>query len=138
MQHDLNSIHNWLSSHFLKLNTTKSKKNMIFLLKPQSFFDCPPLNISDSPLECVYSYKYLGQIMNCTLSWTSHIQITAKKAKRLLGLIFHNLLFSFFFIHTYGTVQNNCLASTKIWLRNLGPSIPFYFLHFKRCSILRS
>ena len=93
MQNDLNSIHNWLSSHLLRLNTTKSKY-MIFSLKPQPSFDClPPLNISDSPLERVYSYKYLDLIMNCTLSWTSHIQTTAKKAKRLLGLIFRNFYF---------------------------------------------
>ena len=68
---------------------------MIFSLKPQSSFDClPPLIISYSPLESVYSYyKYLGLIMNRALSWDIIYSTTAKKAKCLLGLIFRNFYF---------------------------------------------
>ena len=47
-------------------------KYMFFSLKHQSYFDSiPPLLLSKIPFDRVYSFKYLGLILSCNLSWSS-------------------------------------------------------------------
>ena len=63
---------------------------MFFCLKPQHVFNTlPALTLSASALEWVYSYKYLGLILTCTLSWTSHIS-AIKKIPKIFGLIYQH------------------------------------------------
>ena len=86
----LNDINNWLTSNLLTVNSSKSKY-MFFSLKPQHSFDLfPSLYISNCLLERVYSYKYLGLILTCSLSWSSHISSIKKRSKKILGLIYRH------------------------------------------------
>ena len=62
---------------------------MIVTRKPQSFASSlPSLLLNNHPLEAVTSYKYLGVILTANLSWSSHIQATCSKTRRLLGMIY--------------------------------------------------
>ena len=90
LQSDLDTISSWLSSHFLHLNSSKSKY-IFFSHKPASHFDSfPPLSISQSPIEHVSSYRYLSILFTSSLSWSPHIQATCRKARKILGLIFRH------------------------------------------------
>ena len=63
---------------------------MFFSLKHQSYFDSIPLALllSNIPFDRVYSFKYLGLILSCNLSWSSHINDVVKRAKRIVGLLY--------------------------------------------------
>ena len=87
---ELSSIHSWLSSKFLQINVSKSKF-MIFSHRPQfSFNHLPQVKISDSILERVSTFKYLGIIFKPNLSWSDHILYARLRAKRTLGLIYRH------------------------------------------------
>ena len=89
LQSDLDVITSWFSSNRLSVNPSKSKY-MFFSLKHQSYFDSiPPLLLSKIPFDRVYSFKYLGLILSCNLSWSSHISGVVKRAKRIVGLLYH-------------------------------------------------
>ena len=62
---------------------------MIVTRKPQSFVcSLPPLYVNNLPLELVTSYKYLGVILTCNLSWSPHIQAICSKARKVIGFIY--------------------------------------------------
>lgn len=64
---------------------------MIFSFKSQSNFDhLPPLLLNLTPLKRVCSFRYLGLHFSPTMSWSHHITLVIKKAKRLLGFIYHH------------------------------------------------
>ena len=64
---------------------------MIFSLSRHSVFDSLPLlYLNQSPIDRVFSYKYLGLIFTPTLSWSKHISFIIKKARKVLGLIYRN------------------------------------------------
>ena len=64
---------------------------MIFSFKPQSDFDhLPPLLLNLTPLKRVCSFQYLGLHFSPTMSWSHHITLVIKKAKRLLGFIYRH------------------------------------------------
>ena len=55
----------------VSVNPSKSKY-MFFSLKHQSYFDSiPPSLLSKILFDRVYSFKYLGLILSCNLSWSS-------------------------------------------------------------------
>ena len=65
---ELDSISSWLSSHFLQINSSKSKY-IFFSHKSFSYFDSfSKLTISQSPIEHVSSFRYLGIILSSSLS----------------------------------------------------------------------
>ena len=87
LQADLDSINNWIKLHLLTLNTSKSKY-LIFSLKPQSSFDhLPPLLISGSTLERVFSYRTDSKLYSLL---DKPYQIYHQKSKHLIGLIYCN------------------------------------------------
>ena len=79
-----------LSSRFLIINNAKKSKYMIVTRKPQSFV-CwlPPLYVKNLHLELVTSYKYLGAILTCKLSWSPHIQAICSKVRKVIGFVYH-------------------------------------------------
>ena len=88
IQSDLNSITSWLSLNLLSVNPAKSKY-MIFALKSQQCFDyLPPLQLNNLSIARVFTFRYLGILLSCNMTWASHISSISKKAKRLLGLIY--------------------------------------------------
>ena len=74
-----------LSLTHLSLNTFS------FFFKTQPFFDtfCTP-HISNTPLERVLSYNYLGVTISYNLSWSSHVHNLCKKACKLIGFLYRN------------------------------------------------
>ena len=62
---------------------------MIFALKSQQCFDhLPPLQLNNLSIDRVFTFRYLGILLCCNMSWASHISSISKKAKHLLGLIY--------------------------------------------------
>ena len=89
-QFDLDSISYWLSSHFLQTNSSKSKY-ILFSHKCFSYFDSfPKLKISQSPIERVSSFRYLGIILSSSLSWSPHISFICNISRKILGLLFRH------------------------------------------------
>ena len=106
INHDLDTISSWLSSKSLFINLKKTKY-MFFSLRPQTYFNSlPPIVISDTIIDRVFSFKYLGLIFTPNLSWSSHIQSTKKKAQKIIGLIYRQ-----FYTH--------CSSSTLLTLYKL-------------------
>ena len=88
VQSDLDLITSWFYSNRLSVNPSKSKYMFFSLKHQQSFDSLPSLLLSNIPFERVYSFKYLGLILSCNLSWSKHITCIIKRAKRLIGLIY--------------------------------------------------
>ena len=62
---------------------------MFFSYKHSHFIDsCPSLLISNSPLERVESFQYLGVLLTLNLSWSPNILKIRKKARKVLGIIY--------------------------------------------------
>ena len=75
--------------------------------------------MSTVPFARVYSFKYLGLILSCNLSWSSHINSVIKRAKRLVGLIyrqFYSLSSSQTLLSLYTTIVCPILEyGSAIW-----------------------
>ena len=88
VQSDLNSIVSTIASIHLTINPAKSKY-MIFSLLPH-ILNSPTPDILNSSLERVNNFRYLGLLFSPKLSWSDHIQVCTKKARRLIGLIYRH------------------------------------------------
>ena len=95
VQLDINCISSWISSHYLTVNTSKTKYTFISF-KPSSFFcSFPSLYLNDSPIDQVTSFKYLGVLISSNLSWSPHILSICRKSRKLIGI-----LYRLFYRHT--------------------------------------
>ena len=90
IQNDLNTISEWISSHFLSINTNKSKCMIITRKSSQFVFSLPPVTLNSTPIELVSSFKYLGVIISSNLFWSLHIQSVSSKVRKLTGMIYRN------------------------------------------------
>ena len=116
VQKDIDLMSSCLSSKLLTINAKKSKY-MIVTRKHQSFVSSLPLlNVNNLPLELVTSYKYLGVILTCNLSWSQHIQAICSKARKVIGFI-------------YRTFYNHCPFQTLVKLY-----VSFVLPHLTYCS----
>ena len=61
---------------------------------PSSFTTLPSLFLDESPLVLLSSFKYLGVNLTSNLSWSTHINETCSKAKKLLGQIYHQFYYN--------------------------------------------
>ena len=61
---------------------------MIITRKRSSFDSFPPLFFNNISLEHVFTFKYLGALISCDLSWSPNIQAICSKARKLTALIF--------------------------------------------------
>ena len=139
-QSDLDSISSWLSSHFLRISSSKSKY-ILFSHKSFSLFDSfPKLTISKSPIEHVSSFRYLGIILSSSLSWSPLISFVCNKSRKILGLLFRHfsphsspstlIRFYISFVPLSAQFWNTAVSSgTLLLLPFLIPSILFNFSH---------
>ena len=90
IQSNIDSVSSWISSRSLTINSSKTKYMFLSLRSSSCFASLPSLCLNGSPLERVYSYKYLGVIISSNLSWSSHIQSVCCKSRKLIGLLFRH------------------------------------------------
>ena len=90
IQSNINSISSWISSHFLTINSSKTKYMIVSLKSQSSFSSFPSLCLNGSPLERVPSFKYLGVHISCNLSWQLHVKTICGKARKLIGILFRH------------------------------------------------
>jgi hypothetical protein len=86
LQNDINQIYNWSAKNYLSFNSSKCKQ-MVISRKHTSLID-QPLQLGNSILERVYTYKYLGVTVTSDLSWSEHVHTKCSKAKKLVGLLY--------------------------------------------------
>ena len=65
------------------------------------------LVLGDLPLQKVDAFDYLGVLLSQDMSWSSHVQATCSKAKKVLGLLYRKF---------YGCSNTNTLIQLYISL----------------------
>ena len=76
----------WLQRNGLKINAGKTK-SMLIHSRRKIVDGNLTLNVDDRSVECVQSFKFLGVIINDTLTWVDHISMVCKKVSRSLNLL---------------------------------------------------
>ena len=74
----LNTFVNWCESNFLELNVDKTKEMIIDFRKNKE--DPEPVILKGKTVERVHSYKYLGTVIDDTLSWSKNTSSILSKA----------------------------------------------------------
>ena len=80
MQQCLNEFNGWFSSRGLKISASKS--TCLIINKPHRQPLPPPLTLGTEIVPYVKEVKYLGIVIDSTLSWKPHIRTRIAKAKR--------------------------------------------------------
>ena len=114
LQQDINTISDWVSTHHLTLNISKTK----YMIISRSHAITSALRCNDTPLERVREhtvngdlmegkitslflnndsleevtqFKYLGVTITDNLSWSKQVSSVVSKERRILGMIYHKL-----------------------------------------------
>ena len=98
LQIDIDHMRVWVSNNHLALNSDKCKVMMIS--RKRNPVPPPQFILQDTPLKQVEDYRYLGVLLTSDLSWSSHINSTCSKARKLIGLLYRRF---------YGNVDNQSL-----------------------------
>ena len=90
------------------------------------------------PFDRVYSFKFLGLILSCNLSWSSHINSVVKRAKRIIGLLYRQ----FYPLSSSKTLLSLALHHhsppyPRVRVCHLGPSFSLSLILHWICSVLR-
>lgn len=119
MKEDLNLLLVYFNTNLLSLNLTKTK--LMLFHSPRKKVVCDNVVMVESiVIERVDSFKYLGIILDETLSWKSHISHVEKKVasmcgimRRISGFVTRKALLSYYYAYIHS--QLNYLVS--IWGR---------------------
>ena len=87
LQKDLDTLGGWCTSNMLSVNTKKSK---VMLFGTQRYIKSnqkPDLKLSNSKLEYVNHYKYLGVDLDETLNFKKHVQNVCKLASHKIDIL---------------------------------------------------
>ena len=84
---DLENLISWFHSNFLILNVNKTKIMLIGTYQRFSAADGFSIRADNTDLDRVYAFKYLGVLMDQTLSWKDHIDSLGKKISSRLGML---------------------------------------------------
>ena len=76
----------WLIRNGLKLNTSKTK-NMLIHSSKKKVTSTLQLGVDGRDVEHVRCFKFLGVLVNNTLTWSDHINMVCSKVSRSLNLI---------------------------------------------------
>lgn len=87
INNELSNVHTWLCANRLSLNIDKS--NYVLFHPPQKNIQRLSLNlkINDKHLKREFCIKYLGVMIDSTLSWKKHVDCVAKKIRRSVGIL---------------------------------------------------
>ena len=123
MNEELKHITKWFNANKLSLNTGKTKYT--FFHKSKKRYDIPLrlplLKINGYVIERQSSIKFLGVLLDETLSWKDHISIIETKIAKNIGLLYKAKNFVneeclkqlyFAYIHSYLSYANIAWAST--------------------------
>ncbi len=88
LQDDIDSICSWITTNYLSLNISKCCY-MVFSRKRQPTLPTSELSVGDgNVLSRVGHFKYLGLNLSSDLSWSHHVNIITKKARKIVGLLY--------------------------------------------------
>ena len=82
---EINKINIWLKANRLSLNIHKSKFMLYY--KPHKRVPIPVLKIDDTEITSVDTFNFLGLLINKNLNWKPHVEKTAGKISKAIGVI---------------------------------------------------
>ena len=83
----LNNIINWFRLNKLTLNIKKTKLMLFGTKQNLTKFDDIKLNYDSEEIERVDKFKYLGVILDPTLSWDDHVQFLSNNVSKRIGVV---------------------------------------------------
>ena len=87
MQNEMNKIINWLNANKLSINVSKTKL-IVFKSKNKKLnYQDIVIKIQDKKIERVSETKFLGVVIDESLTWNTHIDIISKNIMKSAGLI---------------------------------------------------
>lgn len=111
MQSDLNILNDYFTQNVLSMNITKTK-SIVFKSQNSRTPTNLQLSLGNTQVEQVTEYKYLGLILDETLSWRMHIASLIKKLSPLCGVlrklsyfIPSKILLKIYFSHFHSRIQ---------------------------------
>lgn len=114
---DLQLLKRFFDSNLLSLNLSKTKY-MLFHSPRKKILPHVNPKISNTEVEEVSSYKYLGLRLDPILSWREHIESTTRKVSSLCGLMYRvrkfvprNALLSYY----YGCIHSHLQYLIIVW-----------------------
>ena len=84
---ELRNVMNWFASNELIVNQGKTKF-MIFTRKKQLPATIPEICVANSPIERIYSYKFLGVTLDVSLKFKQHVSEIARKISKFVPIIY--------------------------------------------------
>lgn len=116
MTEDLSILSQYFSSNLLSLNVMKTKY-MMFHSSRKIFQQRNQVLLNSSCIEQVSSFKYLGLMLDSTLSWANHIKNVEKKVSSLCGImrrvshfVSRRILLNFYFAHIHSRLSYLIIA----------------------------
>ena len=82
---EINKINIWLKANRLSLNTLKSKFMLYY--KPPKRVPIPVLKVNNTEITSVDTFNFLGLSINKNLNWKPHVEKTAGKISKVIGVI---------------------------------------------------
>ena len=113
LQLDMNKLCTWTNNNLLTYNTNKCKY-MVISRKKQPSLPSMPLNVNNSPMEMVSSYKYLGVWLTSSLDWSKQVTSVCKKARQHVGILYRKF---------YG--HSNSFTLQKLYLSYVRPHLEY-------------
>ena len=84
---DLTNVLSWLHANFLILNLEKTKIMLVGTHQRTAEADELVIEISNTRLERVNKFKYLGVLLDNTLSWKDHVEYIGNKISSRLDIL---------------------------------------------------
>ena len=84
---NLSSIRSWLDSNYLSLNYLKTKSMLVGTHQRLAKVEMFCVKASERTLSRVFKFKYLGVVLDPTLSWNDHIDHISSKISSRLGML---------------------------------------------------
>ena len=114
---ELDKVADWLNANRLSLNLEKTHFLIFTSGRRKNVHNIPSVLISNKPITQKKATKFLGIILDETLSWTPHIDFIARKIAKNIGII----------NRMRGILSNNILSSLYYTM---------IFPYFSYCNII--